>query len=190
MSRPSVAWRTRPVGVPQGRLVVGELHLVRRRLDEALAGVGQLQTRPADTTALDEWARVEEAARIASRALRAAIAAVPAVNDDAKQPDELSAGELRVDARLGRQWFADQEFELTPLQHRLLAYLAREPRRVVAKEELRQHVWGDQSLTQTAAINVAVGKLRRRLGAAGARQQDWLINVYGIGWSLTRPESL
>jgi DNA-binding response OmpR family regulator len=169
--------------------VIGELHLVRRRLDEALAGLGELQASQLGGTLLDEWRVVEEAARIASRALRAAIAAAPAPRDDAHLA-QISVGRLRVDSRLGRQWFGDLEFELTPLQHRLLAYMGQSPTRVISKEELRQQVWGDQSLTQTAAINVAVGKLRRQIISAGGRPEDWLLNVYGVGWSLVGPEHL
>lgn len=37
-------------------------------------------------------------------------------------------------------------------------------------------------------INVAVGKLRGRMTAAFAREGDWLLNVHGIGWSLTHAE--
>lgn len=104
MSRPSVAWRTRAAGLPQACVVVGELHLVRRRLDEALAGVSQLQPVPAGSVTLEQWSRVEQAARIASRALRSAIPAATTI-DEKTETGVLCVGQRRVDPQLGRQWF-------------------------------------------------------------------------------------
>lgn len=69
-----VGWRVRASDYPQERLLLGELHLVRQRLDDTLLGIAHLL---ATTHKQDEWERVEEAARIGSRALAAAIAAAP-----------------------------------------------------------------------------------------------------------------
>ncbi|MBA3956332.1 MAG: uroporphyrinogen-III synthase [Acidimicrobiia bacterium] len=67
----------------------------------------------------------------------------------------------------GREvWLADRE-------RALLALLARRPGMVVAKAELLRRVWRSDGIdgADGHAVEVAVGRLRRRLGAAGAGLQ-------------------
>jgi uroporphyrinogen-III synthase len=67
----------------------------------------------------------------------------------------------------GREvWLADRE-------RALLALLARRPGMVVAKAELLRRVWRSDGIDgpDDHAVEVAVGRLRRRLGAAGAGLQ-------------------
>ena len=181
----SVGWRTRPAEYPQERLVLGELHLVRRRLDEALLGVVHVL---ASTDQVEEWKRVEEAARIGSRALAAAVAAIPPGLILLPSATEIQVGELRIDTNLGRQWYGEQEFELTPLLHQLLAYMAKDPYRVIPKEELAREIWGHRVSVSTNAINAAIKKLGRALADISQRpRKDWMINLQSVGWALTRP---
>jgi hypothetical protein len=92
-----------PVTFPRERVVLGELHLLRRRLDGVLDEIGTVLRQPE----VDEeaWPRVEEAARLARRALLAAVGAVPPLPAVAAVPELLRVGELRVDPAAGRQWY-------------------------------------------------------------------------------------
>lgn len=54
--------------------------------------------------------------------------------------------------------------ELTELEGRLLGYLAARSERLVSRDELLVHVWQlDPRRTRTRAVDVAVGRLRRKL---------------------------
>jgi two-component system response regulator MprA len=174
-----------PETFPRERLVLGELHLLRGRLDETLGKVAQvieLGERPDDS-----WLRVEEAARLARRALTAAVGAVPPVQPVGPQEGELRVGELRVDMLAGRQWYGEVEFELTPLHHRLLAVMAADPLRVFAKDELRAAVWRHPSTGRSNAVNTSVSRVRRALVRAGAPRGRFMVSLHGVGWALTRP---
>jgi hypothetical protein len=82
-----------PHTFPSGRVIVGELHLLRGRLDGTLA---DLASEIAKTDRPDErWLRVEEAARLARRALAAAVGAAPPVTASDRD-SELRVGELRI----------------------------------------------------------------------------------------------
>lgn len=120
--------------MPRERVVLGELHLLRGRLDGVLDEIGLVLRGPEVDE--DAWPRVEEAARLARRVLVAAVGAVPSLPIAGPAPRLLEVGELRVDPASGRQWYAEAEFELTPLQHRLLAVMAAEPCRVFGRDEL------------------------------------------------------
>lgn len=62
---------------------------------------------------------------------------------------------------------------LTERERALLAALARRPRMVVTKAELLRRVWRSDGIdgVEGHAVEVAVGRLRRRLGPAGAALQ-------------------
>jgi DNA-binding response OmpR family regulator len=172
-----------PETFPRERVVLGELHLLRSRLDGVLDEIGAVLRQPD----VDEygWPRVEEATRLARRALVAAIGAVPPLPAVTPTSGLLRVGELRVDPAAGRQWFGEAEFELTPLHHRLLAVMAAEPCRVFGKDELAAEVW--RRPKRADAVKVSVSRLRRALVAAGAPADRFLLSVHGVGWSLTRP---
>ena len=172
----------RPETFPRERVVAGELHLIRARLDGLLAEVATLAADEQDA-----WVRVEEAARLSRRALVAAVGAVPPLPPLVAREGELMVGALRVDIASRRQWYGEVEFELTPLHHQLLATLAADPYRVFAKDELLTLVWR-RGPERGNAVNTSVSRLRRALVAAGAPAGEFLLSVHGVGWALTRPE--
>ena len=172
-----------PETFPRERVVLGELHLLRNRLDGVLDEIGNVLRQP--DVDEDGWPRVEEAARLARRALVAAVGAVPPLPAARPALGLLQVGELRVDPASGRQWYGDAEFELTPLHHRLLAVMAAEPERVFGGDELAAQVW--RRPKRPDAVKVSVSRLRRALVAAGAPAGRFLVSVHGVGWALTRP---
>ena len=171
-----------PETYPRERVVLGELHLLRGRLDGTLEDVARLIAKGAE-----EWSSVEEAARLARRALVAAVSAAPPPPPLALLPGELRVGELRVDTVTRRQWWGEAEFELTPLHHRLLAVMAAEPYRVFGKDELTAEVWGRRAEDRGGAVKVAVCRVRLALVRAGAPQGRFMVSLHGVGWALTRP---
>jgi DNA-binding response OmpR family regulator len=172
-----------PETFPRERVVLGELHLLRSRLDGVLDEIGAVLRQP--NVDEESWPRVEEAARLARRALVAAVGAVPPLRAVTPTPSVLRVGELRVDPASGRQWYGDAEVELTPLHHRLLAVMAAEPCRVFGRDELAAEVW--RLPGRAEAVKVSVSRLRRALVAAGAPVDRFLVSVHGVGWSLSRP---
>jgi uroporphyrinogen-III synthase len=59
------------------------------------------------------------------------------------------------------------EVELTDTEARVLATLAEAPNVVVTKADLLRRVWGDED-ADPHIVEVAIGRLRRRLGPAGS----------------------
>lgn len=174
-----------PDTYPRERVVLGELHRLRVRLDEMLGEVAGVIERSGH--AAEGWLAVEEAARLARRALVAAASAVPALPAGRPPASELRVGELRVDPATRRQWYGEAEFELTPLHHRLLAVMAAEPFRVFSKHELAAEVWGRRASGTGSAVKMSVSRVRRALVRAGAPQGRFLISLHAVGWALTRP---
>jgi len=174
-----------PETYPRERVVLGELHLVRRRLDAALEDVGYLIAKGGGQER--EWSQVEEAARLARRALVAAVSAAPPPPAAAPPGGELRVGQLRVDPSTRRQWWGEAEFELTPLHHRLLAVMAADPYRVFGKDELAAEVWRSRGEDRRGAVKVGVCRVRQALVRAGAPTGRFMVSLHGVGWALTRP---
>jgi hypothetical protein len=171
-----------PDTYPRERVVLGELHLLRGRLDGTLDDMSRLIAKGGE-----EWCEAEEAARLARRALVAAVSAAPPPPPLAPLPGELRVGELRVDPVTRRQWWGAAEFELTPLHHRLLAVMAADPYRVFSKDELAAEVWTNRMSDRRNAVKIAVSRVRQALAAAGAPRGRFMVSLHGVGWALTRP---
>ena len=173
-----------PETYPREKSLLGELHLIRGRLEGMLGEVAvQIQT-----SEREESERVEQAARLARRAVVAAVAAMPPIPRYEPPSSEMRVGELRVDTISRRQWYGEVEFELTPLHQALLAVMAAEPMRVFGRDELERIVWRRASTGGSSAVKIAVSKLRRALVAAGAPRERFLVSLYGVGWALVQPE--
>ncbi len=127
-----------PETFPRERVVLGELHLLRSRLDGVLDQIGSVLRQPEVDE--DAWPRVDEATRLARRALVAAVSTVPPLPTASPALGLLSVGELRFDLAAARQWYGDAEFELTPLHHQLLAVMVADPLRVFGHDELAREL--------------------------------------------------
>lgn len=173
-----------PDTYPRDLVVLGELHLLRGRLDAMLSEVAHVIETGVEPD--EGWLQVEEAARLARRALAAAVSAVPA-HPATPPASELCVGELRVDPVSRRQWYGEAEFELTPLHHRLLVVMAADPFRVFGKDELLAEVWCRRSGDGANAVKMSVSRVRRALVGAGAPRGRFMLSRHGVGWALTRP---
>ena len=102
----------------------------------------------------------------------------------AELPDgTLALGEISIDLgrRLARRWDG-QEVRLTPLEHRILEALARNPDRVVTHARLLQEVWGPHQ-SDMRSLRVYVKSLRRKLERDPAQPQ-YIMTEVGIGYRL------
>jgi len=99
----------------------------------------------------------------------------------------LDSGAVRVDRRARRAWCRDVEVSLTPLEFDLLAAMAAEPGRAWPREMLVRKVWGPDFAGDERVVDVAVGRIRRKL-ERDAGCQGAIVTVRGVGYRLaSRP---
>lgn len=77
----------------------------------------------------------------------------------------IEAGVLRLDTRQMRVSKDGSPVELSPLEYRLVSYLAHHRDRVVPPGELIEHLYGDDDAREANALEALVARLRRKLGA-------------------------
>ena len=95
----------------------------------------------------------------------------------------ITIGELLVDFAQHRVTMKDQELDLTPIEYRLLAYLAQNAGRVVTQDLLLEHVWGEEYVGESHLLQVNVNRLRRKLEDDPARPR-YLLTKMGVGYMI------
>ena len=76
----------------------------------------------------------------------------------------IEIGTLRIDTRRLRVLMNGRAIELSPLEFRLLRYLAHNRDRVVAQSELVEHVYGNDE-PESNTIEALIARVRRKIGA-------------------------
>jgi DNA-binding response OmpR family regulator len=76
-----------------------------------------------------------------------------------------SVGDLAIDLNRMAVTLRGVPVAVTPLEFRLIAYLALHRDRVVAPGELLEHLYGDDDAREANALEAVVARVRRKLGA-------------------------
>jgi len=77
----------------------------------------------------------------------------------------IDLGDLKIDTRRLRVLVSGKPVELSPLEFRLLRYLAHHRGRIVPQGELTEHVYGRDE-TESNAVEALMTRLRRKIGSA------------------------
>ncbi|MBP7968109.1 MAG: two-component system response regulator KdpE [Brachymonas sp.] len=95
----------------------------------------------------------------------------------------LCFGEIELDLARRQVLRAGEEVHLTPIEYRLLMYLAGNAGRVLTQRQLLQEVWGPNHTGQAHYLRVYMANLRRKLEADPARPR-YLLTESGVGYRL------
>lgn len=77
----------------------------------------------------------------------------------------LTAGALEIDTRRMQAHLDGRALALSPLEFRALRYLVHHKTRTVSQGELAEHVYEHEGEPDSNAVEVLIGRLRRKLGA-------------------------
>jgi DNA-binding response OmpR family regulator len=98
-------------------------------------------------------------------------------------PDEepISSGSLAIDFARRAVLIRDEEIRLTYVEFEILAALARAPGRVLSRETLLEHVWGDSEYRDPRTVDVHIRHLREKL-ELDPKEPEYLFTVRGVGY--------
>ncbi len=94
----------------------------------------------------------------------------------------LQVGELQLDPSSCKVTFAGKNLSLTPKEYNLLELFMRNPSRVFSRGNIVEHLWTYDDPPQEETVKAHIKGLRQKLKIAGA--ENWIENVYGIGYRL------
>jgi DNA-binding response OmpR family regulator len=102
----------------------------------------------------------------------------------AGEPLEVEAidhGELKIDFARRMVTLHDEEIRVTYVEFEILGALARSPGRVLSRETLLEHVWGDSEYRDPRTVDVHIRHLREKL-ETDPKEPEFLFTVRGVGY--------
>lgn len=99
-------------------------------------------------------------------------------------PGRLRYADLELDQETHEAWRAGQPLHLTPTEFRLLRYLMSNPRRVLSKYQILDHVWDYEFDGDAHVVENYISYLRKRVDAHG---EPLIHTVRGVGYCLRAP---
>jgi DNA-binding response OmpR family regulator len=96
----------------------------------------------------------------------------------------VAIGELSVDFAQHLVTLSGTELEVTPIEYRLLAYLAQNAGRVVTQDLLLEHVWGEEYAGESHLLQVNMNRLRRKIEVDPTHPR-YLLTKTGVGYMLS-----
>ena len=94
---------------------------------------------------------------------------------------EIHSGDLCIDLGRRRVTVGGEEVHLTRLEFEILAFLARNPGRVVTSRSLLENVWGPEYVDDRQTLRVHVSNLRKKIEPAGDVPR-YVITEPGVGF--------
>lgn len=99
---------------------------------------------------------------------------------------EINFGDTRVDLINRLVERGGEAIHLTPIEYKLLTYLARQPDRVITHQQLLKAVWGPGHEGDTHYVRVHMANLRKKVEVDPSMPQHFLTES-GIGYRFVKP---
>ena len=112
-------------------------------------------------------------------ALRRSRMVTPLVDQGDEGP--IVQGELTIDFDRRQVTLAHDEVRVTYVEFEILGALARSPGRVLTRETLLEHVWGDSEYRDPRTVDVHIRHLREKI-ERDPKEPEFLFTVRGVGY--------
>ncbi len=90
-------------------------------------------------------------------------------------------GHLSIDVERRDVLIKGRRIKLTPVEFRLLTYLARNAGKVLTFQQILTNVWGNEYSGSMDYVHVYVSHLRRKLGE-NTRSPRYILTLHGVGY--------
>lgn len=96
-----------------------------------------------------------------------------------------SGGDLVIDPHSYKVTVRGEPVALTPIEHKLLFYLAYNAGRVLSADQILENVWGPGYEDRLTSVKVYIQRLRRKI-EVDPRHPQYILTQRGLGYSLRR----
>ncbi len=118
--------------------------------------------------------------------VRAALRRLPGEEDDTDRPDQIEAGDVRIDAARHEVFVRGEPVQLPLKEFELLEILVLNAGRVLTRDVLIDRVWGPNYFGDTKTLDVHVKRLRAKLEIDPSNPVQ-IVTVRGVGYRFERP---
>ena len=95
--------------------------------------------------------------------------------------ETIDHGELKIDFGRRMVTLREDEVKVTYVEFEILGALARSPGRVLTRETLLEHVWGDSEYRDPRTVDVHIRHLREKI-ERDPKEPEFLFTVRGVGY--------
>lgn len=95
--------------------------------------------------------------------------------------ETIQTGEFSIDPAARRAWRQDRELELTRIEFDMLLTLMENSGQVLSREQLIEHVWGDEYFIDERVIDVHIRRLRGKIKLSES-DREYITTVRGSGY--------
>ena len=96
-------------------------------------------------------------------------------------------GHLNIDIERRQVLIRGKTIKLTPVEFRLLVFLARNAGKVLTFEQILANVWGNEYQGSIDYVHVYISHLRRKLEEKSRRRQ-YIVTLHGVGYIFEKQE--
>ncbi len=100
---------------------------------------------------------------------------------------EYNDGHLSIDIERRHILIKGKRIKLTPVEFRLLVYLARNAGKVLTSEQILTNVWWDEYRRRIDNVHVYISHLRRKL-EENTRSPRYILTLHGVGYIFEKQE--
>jgi len=97
------------------------------------------------------------------------------------EEESIDHGDLKIDFGRRMVTLHGEEVRVTYVEFEILGALARSPGRVLSRETLLEHVWGDSEYRDPRTVDVHIRHLREKL-ESDPKEPEFLFTVRGVGY--------
>jgi len=113
--------------------------------------------------------------------VRAALRRSEMLRKRAGGEEPIAAGELEIDFDRRAVTVRGEDIRLTYVEFEILSSLAGAPGKVMTRETLLEHVWGDSAYRDPRTIDVHIRHLREKI-ETDAKEPEYIFTVRGVGY--------
>ena len=109
------------------------------------------------------------------------------IQTDAVSKDIIVFQYLTIDNDAHRVTAEGKEVSLTPKEYELLHFLAKNPDKVYAREQLLKEVWHYEFFGDLRTVDTHVKRLREKLSTVSEHAAKMIVTVWGVGYKFEIP---
>ncbi|OPY86751.1 MAG: Phosphate regulon transcriptional regulatory protein PhoB [Smithella sp. PtaU1.Bin162] len=107
-----------------------------------------------------------------------------AFRDESREKEIFDFRELHIDYQSYEITMGGRKIELGPTEMKLLMFFTRHPGRVYSRDQLLDHVWGDEAFVEPRTVDVHISRLRSAI-ETDKEKPEYVLTVRGIGYKFT-----
>jgi len=97
--------------------------------------------------------------------------------------DKIKHRDMTLDIQKRVLKIEDKVLDLTNMEFNLLYLFMKNPNKVIDRDILKDEIWGDENEDfQEKTINVAMNRLKKKIGANG--EKEYFASIWGVGYKL------